>query len=334
MLKRKISIIYLAVAAVTGGIISFAATRFISFTEPDANTVAIQASKEESTYAISRLEGYSYIHPMYLAEPSLESKNFTSLKSDISDFVENTRLSGALDYASVYVKDLNSNDWMEYNPVNRYHPGSLFKVITLITLLRMAESDISILQKEVVYKGLNPPAQTFNSKVIAAGNRYKIKDLIYYMIVYSDNHATMLLHDYVDPAIFEKTFTDLNLPRPDIRSNVYQLSAKEYSRFISVLYDGGYLTIPASEFAISLLCESDFKLGITRELPPNLKIAHKFGEAGVPGNREIHECGIVYLNNRPYLVTIMTKGRDSQQLVEIVSHLSKIVYDHMVAMPS
>ncbi len=332
MLSKKISLLYLLLAAIFGSLISITALKYFGSKSASASTLPVSAQEEENSYTVSRLEGYKYVQPVYLAEPKLESKNFIGLKSAISDFVESMKGTGQLGYASVYLKDLSTNEWMDFNPGNTYHPGSLFKIITMITFLKMAETNLSILEKEVVYKGLNPPLQTFNSKIIEPGNKYKIKDLIYYMVVYSDNHATMLLHDYVDVGLFEKTFTDLGLKKPDVHDNGYQLSAKDYSKFVNVLYDGAYLTIPASEFAISLLSESDFNKGMTKELPQGMKIAHKFGESGVPGSREMHECGIIYLNNKPYLLTIMTKGKDSQQLTEIISHISKLVYDQMAAL--
>jgi len=211
----------------------------------------------------------------------------------------------------------------------------LFKVITMTTLLKMAESNIAILDKDVLYsEKLNPPTQTFNSRTIIPGHKYKVRELIYYMIVYSDNNATMLLHKYMDVDMFTKIFTDLGLPKPEVSNNTYTLPVKEYSRFISVLYDGSYLSIPSCEFAISLLCESDFGLGMTRELPKTVRVAHKFGEAGHPGDRELHESAIVYLQGHPYLITIMTRGKESTKLAEIISHISKMAYDHMTNFPA
>lgn len=337
MLHKKISILYLLIAAIFGSALSVFALKYFGTPAYAAkqDTTANGQACGNCEYTISRLPGYKFTRPVYLAEPKYESNDFVALKSSISEFIEQMKSTGELDYASVYIKNLNNNDWMDINPEGLYHPGSLFKVITMITFLRMAETDLTILDKEVAYKTrVEPPEQTFNSKMIIPGHTYKIKELIYYMIVYSDNHATMLLHDYMDVALFQKTFTDLGLRKPDVHNTDYSLTVKEYSKFMSVLYDGGYLTIPASEYAISTLCEGDFHEGIRKELPPSLKVAHKFGEAGVRGQRELHECAIIYLDNKPYLLTIMTKGRGSEKLAEMISHISKMVYDNMAAQHS
>jgi beta-lactamase class A len=79
------------------------------------------------------------------------------------------------------------------------------------------------------------------------------------------------------------------------------------------------------------LSESDFSLGIKRLLPPELTVAHKFGESGKPGRQELHETAIVYLDNSPYLITIMTKGSDSKMLSEVLAQISKLVYDNMLS---
>lgn len=331
MFRRKISVVYLFIAAASGSLAGIAAYQFINKKVADARPV-LPAVPDDCEYTISRLEGFKYTQPVYMAEPKCESKNYASVKNGISDMLQTYKASGDLQYASVYLKDLTTNDWMDVNPENSYHPGSLFKVITMATLLRMAETNVAILDKEVSYnEQLRPPTQTFNSRSIEPGRKYTMKELIYYMIVYSDNNATMLLHKYMDVEIFQKIFTDLGLKKPNVYDNTYQLTVKEYSRFVSVLYDGAYLTIPSSEFAISLLCESDFGLGVTKELPKSVRVAHKFGEAGHPGDRELHESAIIYLSGKPYLLTIMTRGKDANKLAEIIGHVSKLVYDHMIS---
>ncbi len=137
----------------------------------------------------------------------------------------------------------------------------------------------------------------------------------------------------MDISLFQKTFSDLGIKMPDVHDVNYQMSVKEYSKFLRVLYDEGYLTTPASEYAISLLAECDFKYGITRELPSAIKVAHKFGEAKDGELRELHESAIIYLYKRPYLLTIMTRGQDVKKLAETISHISKMVYNKMAADP-
>jgi beta-lactamase class A len=336
MFKKKVAVSFLLVAVVVSAVLTLLSFRYINDQKVNTGTIADQNSNvpTEEEYALSRRTDFKYVRPVYLTEQVKESAYLMSLKSGVSDFIADMKKGGELFDASVFVKDLMSNEWISVNPEKAYEPGSLFKVITLTAFLHMAESNLSILEKEVTYDiAGTPPVQTFNSKSIEYGHKYKIRDLLYYMIVFSDNNATMLLHKYMEVERFRKVFSDLGLKSPGEDRAPYLLSVRDYSRFISVIYDGGYLSRSSSEYAMTLLCESDFKLGITRELPKDLVVAHKFGESGKPGNQQIHESAIVYLNGRPYLLTIMTRGKESKQLVDVVSHISKIVYDYMAARP-
>jgi hypothetical protein len=138
MFRKKIPVFYLLIAALIGGLLGVAYMK-LSATE-EVKQVAVQSSPSDDgcTYTISRLDGYKNIHPVYMAEPACESKNYLSLKVGIIDYIESVKPTGELEHASVYVKDLNGNSWMDVNPENTYHPGSLFKVIFLISFRRLS----------------------------------------------------------------------------------------------------------------------------------------------------------------------------------------------------
>lgn len=335
MLKKKVPMIYMLVAALLWAVASVIAIEHSRKADRPASPAVTNMMNETQgscDYDLARLTGYHYIHPLYLAERTCESGSFITLKSQIDAFVQNMKSTGDLFEASVYLKDLNSGDWMDYDPAGTYEPGSLFKVVAMITIFRMAEKDPTLFEKEITFNQNDPaaPTQTFNSEMIQRGTKYKVKDLLRYMVVHSDNNATSLLNKVMDVGIFTSVFSDLGLRKPKKHEFNYTMSVKEYSRFMSVLYDGGYLTIPASEIATSLLSECVFDQGIKKLLPKDVMVAHKFGESGQPNNRQLHESAIVYLNERPYLLTIMTRGISSEKLAEMISELSRMTYEHMI----
>ena len=98
------------------------------------------------------------------------------------------------------------------------------------------------------------------------------------------------------------------------------------------LFNSSDLAPKESEYAISLLTRSHFKEGLVKELPDTVLIAHKFGEAGDSRIHELHETGMIYVNNRPYLITVMTQGYDWNRLAGVISHTSKLTYDNMLSM--
>jgi len=340
MLKVKVHAVYLILSVVVGfAILLFA---FKGFKKNDSEIAGVRmrysaAKNEACAHNSLRLNGYTYIRPLMGAEKECESiAKYSSLKNELTAFIDYEKNKGTLAEASVYLADCTNDDWMGINPAAVYTPGSLLKLVTLIAYLRLAETKPGILEEEIEFKkngNQRLPTQSFNSNTVKEGNKYKIKELLQYMIAYSDNSATMLLHKYIDVGMFQKVFSDLGFRIPDMRGSNFQMSAKEYSKFMRVLYDGGYLTFPASEYAVSLLAECDFNAGIVSGLPTTVKVAHKFGQAGTPERPELHESAIIYMNKGPYVLTIMTRGMDVKKQARVIGQISKIVYDNMTTCP-
>jgi hypothetical protein len=123
--------------------------------------------------------------------------------------------------------------------------------------------------------------------------------------------------------------------REDPNSEIDYMTAKDFSYFLRVLYNSTYLKKDLSEKALELLNTVDFKDGLVAGVPNNITVAHKFGIKGDFANndknqvvnRELHDCGIVYHNQRPYLVCIMTKGNSSLQDSEsVLKNISSMIY--------
>jgi hypothetical protein len=93
-----------------------------------------------------------------------------------------------------------------------------------------------------------------------------------------------------------------------------------------ILYSASYLNKENSEFALSLLSQAKYSDGIIAGLPANTLAAHKFGEAGLNGARELHESAIVYAGTQTYLVTIMSSGKEIHRLAEIEKEMSSIIF--------
>ena len=282
-------------------------------------------------YNFHRLKGYKYIKPLLDGECECESPRFSSLKGELTSYIDNAVRGGILNCSSVYLKNLTTNEWMVINPDLGFRPGSLIKVAVLISYLRMAENNPGLLNTEITYVKDNTvyPIEEYQSDNIMIGNKYKIKDLLHYMVANSDNHATVVLENFMDMAVFKKTFSDLGLKELSFSDTSYRVSAKSYSNFFSVIYNAGYFSNASSEYAASLLTECTFRDGLMKYLPSTIKVAHKFGEWGNGINKELHETGIIYLNGNPYLLTVMTNGNKWDNLSDIIGTISKIVYDKM-----
>ncbi len=290
-----------------------------------------QIQTNACTYKVRRLGGLQYIKPLLFVDNLCQGDKLMPLKSSLNILFDNFKKSGVLNSASFYMKDYSNNDWMAINEDEKYSPGSLLKVPQLITFLKMNEENPGILNKKIPYVNtlITDKKPIYTSKSIKPGHSYTIRELLVYMIQYSDNNATMLLNGIIDIKTFKKVFTDLGLIEPDWYAKSYPISANEYSIFLRALFNAGYLNIKDSEFAVGLLTKSDFKNGIVNGLPSNVQLAHKFGESGDADEKQLHESAIIYLNNNPILITIMTKGKDMKKLPQVLKEASNLVYNQM-----
>ncbi|MBK7030854.1 MAG: serine hydrolase [Bacteroidales bacterium] len=255
------------------------------------------------------------------------------LKHDIINTLSTYKNDGTISSSSVYLRKFFSSEWININGSETYSPGSMLKVPELITYLKMSEKTPGLLEKKLLCDNTFPDAKkaVIVTKTISKGQYYTIRELLEYMIQYSDNNATYLLTQHMDAGIFRQVFEDVGLPVPDRQSKAYPITAADYSKFMRTLFNGSYLTAEHSEFAIKMLSKSDFKNGIARSIPEDVRVAHKFGEEGNMNNQELHESAIVYMDNTPYVLTIMTRGKNLTRQTKVLSTISALVYQSLSA---
>lgn len=329
MLTKKVPIFYLLLFALLGSGATFLVLHGKENRSAIPQSTSDTAGKDD--VVIKRVHSYKFINPIISVDHENEFEGFAPLKSEISEIIASEKKNG-LATASVYFKDLNKADWIVINPDEKYDPGSLLKVGVLMTYLRMADANPNLLGSEMIFhkeSGFRYPSEHYRSDTVQDGKKYTVNELLQFMIRYSDNYATVFLENYMDTTVFKKEFIDLGVTEPRFDDPNYVLNVKEYSGIFNALYNAGYLKKKASEDALALLSQSTFKDGLLKELPGSLLVAHKFGEAGKGNLHELHECGIFYLAGRPYLLTIMTKGTEWNNLSEVIGRISKVVYGKM-----
>lgn len=282
---------------------------------------------------VKRLGGYNYIKPVLFVDKECESDKLNPIKQSVTNLFDEYKRLGTINSGSMYLKEYTANEWIGINGDEKYMPGSLLKVPELIAFLKMEEAKPGTLNKELLFDHVFEVDKhpKYVSKSIVLGHKYTVRELLSYMIIYSDNNATSLLFANMDVNIFKKTFTDMGMQAPDLTAQNYPITAKDFSIFMRVLYNSSYLNNKNSEFATELLAKCNFKDGLMNGLPSNIKAAHKFGEAGDPNEKQFSESAIVYLGNNPYILTVMVKGKDYSKLPDIIKQISGIVYQNMNA---
>ncbi|MCX6780283.1 MAG: class A beta-lactamase-related serine hydrolase [Candidatus Magasanikbacteria bacterium] len=282
-------------------------------------------------------EKFQYINPLLTCElgSSVEEKSFTSLKAKINNLI-NSKITDPKDESVSVYFDTRDGRWLSINTKAEYNPASLLKVPLMIAAFKIAESEPNFLSKKILYTGQEDHNLEQNYKpaeVMLPNQYYTVDDLVSRTIIFSDNNAMKLL------------LANMNLKELEVLYNVYtnlgfdpnatEIGVKSYASFFRVLYNGTYLSREMSEKAMELLSKTNFSEGIEAGLPGSITLADKFGERNITDTanqsvqRELHDCGIIYYPDHPYLLCIMTKGKDFDKLSGIIKDVSALVYKNM-----
>jgi beta-lactamase class A len=278
--------------------------------------------------------GYRFVNPLLECDAGgdvLQSDELTPFREKVEAHLQRLRGAG-LSSVSVYFRELNDGAWFSLGETERFAPASLRKVPLMIAALKQAEQAPELLLRPVRddLKSDHAAQQNFKPSVqLVPGQEYPIAELIRRMIVYSDNNAFMLLSRQVDPAELDRTYTKLAGAEGD-RSF---LSVYTYASFFRVLYNASYLGKQLSEWSLATLAQSEFRDGIVAGLPAGVAVAHKFGEHrdDRAGEVQLHDCGIVYAPERPYLLCVMSRGTSFEHLDDAIASTSRLIFAEVMA---
>ncbi len=301
--------------------------------------VDMQRSGESDAYQL-RDGGFKFIRPLSQRESTAEGHRIRELKPfryKIAALVKGKLAAGEAESISVYFRDLNNGHWFGINENETFSLETLLKIPVMFAYFKRAETQPLLLKKRLTYTGTEDWSREQNIKpllVVKPGDSYTVDDLIYRMIASGDNNAFQVLLTNIPPGSLKKIFADLYVdydPGKDDES----LSLRGYASFFRVLYNASYLNKEFSEKALDYLSKGVFKDGMIASLPPGLALAGKYGERTVritddKGDRtvyQMHEFGIVYYPNHPYLLGVMTRGTDFQKLEKVIRDVARQVYD-------
>lgn len=319
-IKQKL---YLLVVVIISGFIGYLSSYFVN--NPQANSF-----KE-----IRSQGNYKFINPLLECEPisfGNQDKFTSQLKSKLENYINNQINKYQITIASIYYRDLNNGPWIGINEKELFSPSSLIKVPIMMSYYKLAESNPDILKTEIeTGKTDNLDNQYIKPEVtIVPNQKYTIEELIRRMIVYSDNLAYELLNNNLTPQqqidVFNNLGVDITKAYSDPNGNI--ISVKSYATFFRILFNSSFLSKDMSEKALDLLSQSTYSKGLVAGLPSQTKVSHKFGERHYidTGTRQLHDCGIVYTPN-PYLLCIMTRGQNFDNLTSTIKDISSIVYN-------
>jgi len=283
------------------------------------------------------LQGYT--NPLLECEIANErlSRPLRPFTSGLTELVATLKRDRGATEVAVYYRDLNNGPWVGLREKQRYVPASLSKVPIVIACFRQAEADPGFLARKIVYEGLAEerlPGFLNPESNLQPGKTYSVDELILRIARFSDNAAAKLLSQAIPPGLLRRVYYDLGVEAQRLDSREFALSPKEYGAFFRVLYNASYLSRRYSEQALRYFDQSTFELGLVAGVPDGTAVSHKFGvwenrPAGSGPSLQLHDCGIVYHPERPYLLCVMTTGENYVRMAGVIAAVSRFVYEEV-----
>jgi len=318
MKKLNYSLVYTVLIAIT-----FIAVLFLLLETRNINHASSSIPSNNEVHQ----SGYQFISPLLeCATPHYLIKN--KLETELKDIIDTNIKKRNISHASVYLRDLNNGLSLDIYKDEKFTPASLLKVPLMMAYFKLAESDPAILDKKLKVETndshlVQNIAPAYHLEV---GKEYTVLDIIKSMIIYSDNHGVDTLLRNINPDTLNLIYQDLNIKNPKDSDPENFMSVQEYSSFFRILYNASYLNKEMSEKALQIMSLSQYKQGLRANIPESVTISHKFGERIFEDIKQLHDCGIVYQEKNPYLLCIMTRGENFNDMSFTIRELSDMVY--------
>lgn len=250
------------------------------------------------------------------------------LQKNIENFIANQKARGILSNASVYYRDLTNGPWFGINEDEPFTPASLLKVPLAMWYYAEADKNPEILEQEIEFNGpLGSSVVHFPPRAtLEVGKVYTIDELIHRMLAESDNDATKILGEFAANRGVTEVYQDLGV-KPFL-DQAYTIDVHTYASFFRILYNATYLGRSLSEHILEIMSTSGFTKGLVAGVPASVPVSHKFGEKTLDEAEhlyQLHDCGVVYAAS-PYILCVMTQGKEYGQLANVIKDISSMVY--------
>lgn len=232
------------------------------------------------------------------------------------------------DQITIYLEVLNSGANVSVNPDSRILPASFLKLpIAMIAMKKIEENqwkkdDLLVLLSEDV------DAEWGELYKQPIGTTYTIQELIEHILVSSDNTAYKILLRNMSEADLQSIVDAVGLE--ELFSEDGKISSKDYSRLLRALYTASYTNKENSQLLLSLLAQTPYREYLQSGIDDQTPFAHKIGE-----NKTFKiyaDSGIVFLPNRPYLLTVLIESPDEnggrENALAVMKEISQASYEY------
>lgn len=230
----------------------------------------------------------------------------------------------------VAIEDLSNSDHLFLREDEVFAQASSIKVAVLADLyLQAQEGKLKLTDLYTVQSSDLVPDSDIMGGLTPGVTRLTLRDLATMMVAVSDNSATNVLIDRVGMQNVNAMLDSLGLAHTRLRRKMMDLQAakegrenistpREMMTLLAALYQGKLLNKETTADFFKMLSTNKESF-IPRDLPADLKVANKPGELEAVRN----DCGIVFVEGRPYVICVMTAFlRNEREGEEAISKVS------------
>ena len=260
---------------------------------------------------------------IFLENPSEAIVNFSPLRKTLNQYFEDNKITGSL-----YFEYLPTGTSIRIAGDEKEVAASLIKLPAALDLYKAHELGTLNLDQEVTVlpEYLDDEFGSLYRK--GAGYKISLREAAKIMLKDSDNTALKIIASALNGKIPEEinSFTFLDA---DFTQNIdltISISPRSYSSFLKCLYFSCYLEKKHSQEILDILSETKFTSRIVSGVGDDIKVAHKIGNFGQTTQ---NDCGIVYLENKNYVLCVMIDGPDNSETDKKIAELSKLTFDYL-----
>lgn len=253
---------------------------------------------------------------------------FATLNRDVRMLAHRLPASSALD-----VVDLNTGYNAGFNASKSMPAASTIKLPVMVAVFEALAAGNFDLNRRVTLEPQDKDDGSGDLSGARSLSTYPVSVLLDKMIDISDNTATNMLIRLVGRRTINREMAELGLGTThllgDVRTDAWSIrstlrtSPADLVRLLTLMAHGELVNQWSSNEMISILEADQVNTLLPQPLPPDVPIAHKTGSFF----DTLNDAGIVYADNAPYVIAVMTTSLPSQQLGrEFIHRISRLAY--------
>ncbi len=234
------------------------------------------------------------------------------------------------------VESMEGKPYFSYRADERVPSASVIKIPILIALMEKVKSGAINLNEIHTLTNADKVGGAGDLMNVAEGKQLIIREIAQEMIRTSDNTATNILIRKVGMNFVNQNLAELGITKTRLNRAMMDTEAVKQGRenYVNVLEINALLRLIYNQkIATPILCDAMFAMlknceddtTIPRNLPKNLKIAHKTGTLSYVRG----DAGIVFTDT-PFVISIFVEGfREIETAEQIIGDLAQICWENL-----